>query len=105
MASERRNMFYENKKQETTEIGTCNLPSFSGRTCFGAWTPSSALSDCGFTTKRRNMFYDGNSQPISDVIIQYEDTGNITCMKTKNLVSPYFKYLEKKLPVTKGALF
>ncbi|KAL1117505.1 hypothetical protein AAG570_003824 [Ranatra chinensis] len=28
MASMRRNMFYKNKKQETTEIGTCNLPSF-----------------------------------------------------------------------------
>ncbi|KAL1140620.1 hypothetical protein AAG570_000550 [Ranatra chinensis] len=30
MASKRRNMFYENRKQETTEIGTCNLPSFCG---------------------------------------------------------------------------
>ncbi|KAL1115741.1 hypothetical protein AAG570_006031 [Ranatra chinensis] len=28
MASKRRNIFYENKKQETTEIGTCNLPPF-----------------------------------------------------------------------------
>ncbi|KAL1123791.1 hypothetical protein AAG570_001564 [Ranatra chinensis] len=28
MASKRRNMFYQNRKQETTEIGTCNLPSF-----------------------------------------------------------------------------
>ncbi|KAL1117415.1 hypothetical protein AAG570_004741 [Ranatra chinensis] len=28
MASKRRNVFYENKKQETTEIGTCNLPAF-----------------------------------------------------------------------------
>ncbi|KAL1115107.1 hypothetical protein AAG570_007138 [Ranatra chinensis] len=28
MASKRRNMFLENKKQETTEIGTCNLSSF-----------------------------------------------------------------------------
>ncbi|KAL1116261.1 hypothetical protein AAG570_005756 [Ranatra chinensis] len=27
MASKRRNMFYENEKQETTEIDTCNLPS------------------------------------------------------------------------------
>ncbi|KAL1122864.1 hypothetical protein AAG570_003190 [Ranatra chinensis] len=28
MSSKRRNMFYENKKQETTEINTCNLPPF-----------------------------------------------------------------------------
>ncbi|KAL1110346.1 hypothetical protein AAG570_007877 [Ranatra chinensis] len=28
MASMRRNMFYQNKKQETTEIGTRNLPPF-----------------------------------------------------------------------------
>ncbi|KAL1116091.1 hypothetical protein AAG570_005586 [Ranatra chinensis] len=28
MASERRNMFHKNKKQETTEISTCNLPPF-----------------------------------------------------------------------------
>ncbi|KAL1122823.1 hypothetical protein AAG570_003149 [Ranatra chinensis] len=28
MASKRRNMFYKNKKQETTEIGTGNLPPF-----------------------------------------------------------------------------
>ncbi|KAL1123859.1 hypothetical protein AAG570_001629 [Ranatra chinensis] len=28
MASKRRNMFHKNKKQETTEIGTCNLPPF-----------------------------------------------------------------------------
>ncbi|KAL1140711.1 hypothetical protein AAG570_000641 [Ranatra chinensis] len=28
MASKRRNMFYESKKQDTTEIGTCNLPAF-----------------------------------------------------------------------------
>ncbi|KAL1129406.1 hypothetical protein AAG570_013933 [Ranatra chinensis] len=28
MASKRRNRFYQNKKQETTEIATCNLPSF-----------------------------------------------------------------------------
>ncbi|KAL1138120.1 hypothetical protein AAG570_009812 [Ranatra chinensis] len=26
MASKRRNIFYQNKKQETTEIGPCNLP-------------------------------------------------------------------------------
>ncbi|KAL1137602.1 hypothetical protein AAG570_009298 [Ranatra chinensis] len=28
MASKRRNMFYQNKKQAATEIGTCNCPSF-----------------------------------------------------------------------------
>ncbi|KAL1116551.1 hypothetical protein AAG570_005023 [Ranatra chinensis] len=28
MTSKRRNTFYQNKKRETTEIGTCNLPSF-----------------------------------------------------------------------------
>ncbi|KAL1132552.1 hypothetical protein AAG570_010504 [Ranatra chinensis] len=28
MVSKRRNMFYQNKKQEPTEIGTCNLPPF-----------------------------------------------------------------------------
>ncbi|KAL1123425.1 hypothetical protein AAG570_002505 [Ranatra chinensis] len=32
MASKRRNMFYENKKQETTEIDTCNLPPFCDST-------------------------------------------------------------------------
>ncbi|KAL1115174.1 hypothetical protein AAG570_007205 [Ranatra chinensis] len=34
MASKRRNMFYENKKQET-EIGTCNSSSFCGCTSCG----------------------------------------------------------------------
>ncbi|KAL1129903.1 hypothetical protein AAG570_012847 [Ranatra chinensis] len=28
MASKRRNLFHKNKKQETTEIGPCNLPPF-----------------------------------------------------------------------------
>ncbi|KAL1116178.1 hypothetical protein AAG570_005673 [Ranatra chinensis] len=37
MAFKRRNMFYQNKKWETTGIASC-----SGRKCFGARTPSSA---------------------------------------------------------------
>ncbi|KAL1131813.1 hypothetical protein AAG570_011425 [Ranatra chinensis] len=44
-AFKRRNMFYENKKQETTEIGTCNLPSF----CDGIMKLSERRSHDDFT--------------------------------------------------------
>ncbi|KAL1117862.1 hypothetical protein AAG570_004175 [Ranatra chinensis] len=41
MACKRRNMFYQNKKQETTEIGTCNLPSYKTVSIFGVRRPYS----------------------------------------------------------------
>ncbi|KAL1139005.1 hypothetical protein AAG570_009066 [Ranatra chinensis] len=48
MASKRRNMFYQNKKQETTEIGRGNLPPFCDW-----WRKAETAWDQRTRTKRR----------------------------------------------------
>ncbi|KAL1122036.1 hypothetical protein AAG570_003442 [Ranatra chinensis] len=64
MASKRQNMFFENKKQETTEIGPCNLPPFCILTSAGYSSSSKeTIEDCTQildTTSGSNIKFGGN---------------------------------------------
>ncbi|KAL1124623.1 hypothetical protein AAG570_001247 [Ranatra chinensis] len=57
MASKRRNMIYQNKKQETTEIDACNLPPFCDCLQSSAARWSVVVSSGGCKGGRHQQFY------------------------------------------------
>ncbi|KAL1132490.1 hypothetical protein AAG570_010445 [Ranatra chinensis] len=65
-ASKRPNMFYQNKKQETMEIGTYDLPSFYYFALynFGSEDTRSRLK---MASKRRNIFYEKKKQETAEI--------------------------------------
>ncbi|KAL1121955.1 hypothetical protein AAG570_003363 [Ranatra chinensis] len=69
MAPKRRNMFYENKKQETTKIGTCNLPPFCDLAGIGVESSLKGLPQQGIT-------HGGGTSALSERALLYLSPGN-----------------------------
>ncbi|KAL1116170.1 hypothetical protein AAG570_005665 [Ranatra chinensis] len=78
MASKGRNMFYENKKQETKEIGTCNLPTlcdFRPRNVIHELkdaglllTSWSSVGECAASTLRELYALAASHQPLASIV-------------------------------------
>ncbi|KAL1132111.1 hypothetical protein AAG570_010069 [Ranatra chinensis] len=81
MESKRRNMFYENKKQETTEIGHTITKGWQiARTYSRCTVITRSRSKLKLASKRGNVFYQNMKQETTE--IEQETTVNVPIVRT-----------------------